>query len=123
MPKKRTTVISFSHDSRALLLRESVLRNEGYHVVSVASESEARFEIEMGRCGFLLLCGRAHPEITRGLTLLFKKNCLQGTIIFVRDRTSESVPQEVDYVVQESEGPQAIVEVMRSDPQSSSKAS
>jgi hypothetical protein len=55
-------VLSYSGDRDALIQRERVLRRSGFDVVSVESESQARFEIEMGSCGILLICFRTHTR-------------------------------------------------------------
>lgn len=85
------------------------LRKGGSEVISVGSEAEARLEIEMGRCGVLLVCTNV-----RDLMRLFRQNCPNGRIIFVRTAMSSPPPKTADYVVEESEGPEAIVEVLRS---------
>jgi hypothetical protein len=118
----KSTVLSFSTDRNSLVQRECALRNGGFEVISVESESQARFEIEMGRCGVLLICFRASTSTTQELTNLFRHSCPNGTIIFVMRPTYE-VPTEVDYIVPESDEPEAIVQALRSDPQLESKAS
>ena len=80
------------------------------------SEIQARFEIEMGRCGVLLICFRARAATTQELTPLFRHSCPNGTIVFVMSPAYE-VPKGVDYIVPESAEPDAIVEALRSDPQ------
>jgi hypothetical protein len=101
----KSAVLSFSTDGDLLQEREIALRNCGFEVVSVQTEIQARFEIEMGRCGVLVICFRIHLEKARDLTELFKKNCPDGCIIFVTNQTPEKAPQEVDYVVPDSGGP------------------
>jgi hypothetical protein len=56
MDKK--TILSLSPDQDALASREVTLRNGGMKVISVMSPIQARFEIEMGRCGVFLICYR-----------------------------------------------------------------
>ena len=111
-------VLSYSGDRNALIQRERVFRRNGFQVVSVESESQARFEIEMGRCGILLICFRTHPEKTREMTELFRKNCSEGVIIFVMNQTPDRAPHGVDYIV-----PEAIVDALRSGRLFLSKAS
>jgi hypothetical protein len=83
--------------------------------MSVETEIQARFEIEMGRCGVLLVCFRTHPETTRELTDLFRRNCQDGRIIFVKNQSDASVPQEADFVVPESAGPEAIIRALQAE--------
>lgn len=102
--------------------REAALRDRGFEVLSAETESQARFEIEMGRCGVLLICFRAREDIIQDLIDLFRRSCPHGTIIFVMNRARGVVPWPVDHIVYESAGPQAIVQALRSTP-SASKAS
>jgi hypothetical protein len=118
---EKDKVLSFSGDRDSLIRRELALRSDGFDVVSVESESQARFEIEMGRCGTLLICFRNHPEAAAELTRLFRRNCPTGVIIFVMNHSPERAPHSVDYIVPESAGPQAIIQALRSDPRAPSK--
>lgn len=106
------TVLSLSTEHDLLAERETALRNSGFKVISVQTESQARYEIEMGRCGVLLICFRVHPEKARQLTVLFKTNCPSGRIIFVMNKSPEKAPEAADYVVPESAGPEAIVQAL-----------
>lgn len=108
----RNAVLSFSGDSDFLAERELALRNSGFEVVSVRSESEARFEIEMGRCGNLLICSRSNLETIHELAQLFKKYCPDGCILLVTMGSDIGMPDDADYVVLESEGPEAIVQAL-----------
>lgn len=109
MNARENTVLSYSRDPAVLAIREWSLRKGGFEVISVGSEAEARLEIEMGRCGILLVCTNV-----RDLIRLFRRYCADGRIIFVRTAMSSPPPKTADYVVEESEGPEAIVEVLRS---------
>ena len=116
-------VLSYSGDRNALIQRERAFRRNGFEVVSVESESQARLEIEMGRCGILSICFRTHPEKTREMAELFKRNCPEGSIIFVMNQTPDRAPHGVDYIVPESAGPEAIVDALRSGREFLPKAS
>jgi hypothetical protein len=102
-------VLSFSPDPRVLQSRESALRNSGFDVTSVGSESQARFEIEMGRCGVLLICFRVPEPQLKDLSKLFRKNCPDGHIIFVMK--DKAPPVFAEAVVAEGEGLQKLVSV------------
>ena len=78
-----TTVLSFSNDPEHLLEREVAIRNGGFAVVSVSSEGAARFEIEMGRCGVLLICYTIPPLVSSELASFFRRSCPGGLIITV----------------------------------------
>ena len=61
------------------------------------SPIQARFEIEMGRCGILPVCHRLSRVAVDDLTRLFRKTCLQGLIIFISEVPGDDrVPAEVD---------------------------
>src|SRR5712671_4377672 len=79
------TVLSLSPDQRALASREVTLRSGGMRVISVMSSIQARFEIEMGRCGIFLICYRLSPIAASELTTLFRRHCPQGKIVFVTE--------------------------------------
>lgn len=64
-------------------MREATLRSGGFEVVSVLSPIQARFEIEMGRCGVFVICYRVSKDEAEELTTLFRKNCPDGRVIFV----------------------------------------
>ena len=108
------SVLSYSTDSDVLARRESALQKEGYRVYSVNSEMLARFEIEMGRCGVLLICFRASHRAVQELSTLFKRSCPQGTVIFVMNDRGSSAPKGVDFVVPETLGAEAVVQTLRS---------
>jgi hypothetical protein len=52
---ERNTVLSVSPSKEKLIVRHTTLRDAGMKVTSVLSPTEARFEIQMGRCGSLVL--------------------------------------------------------------------
>jgi predicted nucleotidyltransferase len=107
------TVLSLSSDPAALASRESALRNGGMNVISVMSPMQARFEIEMGRCGIFLVCYRVSQSALDELTKLFRKRCPKGRIIFVSQRPGDDrVPADADIALPESAGPQKILEAM-----------
>jgi hypothetical protein len=123
MKSNENTVLSFSHDPDLLLQREAALRSGGFEVISVRSESQACFEIEMGRCGVLLICYTASVGTIQDLTRLFRRRCPNGIIVFVTNRTEESVAKGFDHTVLDSAGPEAIVRVLSSGLYPQSKAS
>jgi hypothetical protein len=65
-------------------LREATLRSGGLNVFSVQSGIQARFEIEMGRCGVFLPCYRSSIQDAEDLTSLFRKFYPEGWIIFIK---------------------------------------
>ena len=113
MTVDQKTILSLSPSPDALRLREATLRRGGLTVVSVENGIQARFEIEMGRCGVFLLCYRSSVQNADDLTSLFRKFCPEGWIIFIKDPAKKAtVPREVDIVVSESSGPELILDLL-----------
>jgi len=113
----KNTVLSLSPDQRALASREVALRSGGLKVVSVMNPIQARFEIEMGRCGVFLICYRLSATDAGDLTRLFRNYCPQGKIIFVTDLIGdERVPAEANVTVPESSGPESILRALGREP-------
>lgn len=110
----RNTVQSLSSDHAVLATREVTLRNGGMKLISVTSPVQARFEIEMGRCGVFLVCYRLSKWAADDLTQLFRKRCPQGQIIFVTEQPGDArVPVGTDVALPESSGPAMILEAVR----------
>jgi len=113
----KNTVLSLSPDQRALASREVALRSGGMKVVSVMNPIQARFEIEMGRCGVFLICYRISATDAGELTRLFRSYCPQGQIIFVTELPGdERVPAEANVTVPESSGPENILRALGREP-------
>jgi hypothetical protein len=102
------TVLSLNPDGRTLLSQESTLRESGFEVISVSTPLQARFEIEMGRCGVFLSSYITPLAIYRDLVSLFRVSCPDGIVVFL---TSPSFEQtlEADIVFSAQDDPQAIV--------------
>lgn len=110
----KNTVLSYSPDEEALVVRQRVLRDAGMKVISVLTAAEARFEIEMGRCGNLLICHRLSPEQADDIARLYRRYCRMGRIVFVTDGVPPArVPPEADSSVSESSGPGRILQALR----------
>ena len=99
----KNTVLSLSPNQDALAMREATLRSGGLEVISVLSPIQARFEIEMGRCGVFVICYRVSRDQAEELTRLFRKNCPTGRVIFVTPPGQMGeVPGGTDFAVPES---------------------
>src|SRR5712671_5501717 len=119
----KNTVLSLSPDQRALASREATLRSGGMKVISVMSPIQARFEIEMGRCGVFLICYRLSPIAADELTTLFRRYCPHGQIIFVTELPGdERVPAEANLAVPESNGPEDILRALGRKPKADAVA-
>ena len=111
---EKSNVLSVSPSRKQLIERHITLRGAGMNVVSVFSLAEARLEIQMGRCGNLLMCHRLSREQADDIAKLFRKYCPEGRIVFVTDGTSHaSAAPEADAYVPESRGPQELVQALR----------
>ena len=100
------TVLSLNPDGRTLRSQESTLRENGFEVISVPTPLQARFEIEMGRCGVFLTSHITPLPICRDLINLFRVSCPDGTVIFL---TSFEQALEADIVFSAQDDPHAIV--------------
>jgi hypothetical protein len=117
MSTNKNTVLSLSPDQRALASREVTLESGGMKVISVMSPIQARFEIEMGRCGVFLICYRLSPTAASELSSLFRRHCPQGQIIFVTEMPGDDrAPAEANITVPESSGPENILRALGREP-------
>ena len=112
MQNPETTVLSFSNDPKHLREREAAIRNGGFGVISVSSETAARFEIEMGRCGVLLICYTIPPLVSGELVGLFRQSCPGGLIMGV---LKDQSPSEADIEIPAADGPDAIVRALHTN--------
>ena len=111
---ERNTVLSVSPNKETLIVRHTTLRDAGMKVVSVLTPAEARFEIQMGRCGNLLMCHRLSSEQADDIAKLYRRFCPKSRIVFVTEGSSRaSAPQEADAYVPESSGPQELLHALR----------
>ena len=111
-----STVLSLDFDIPKLRMREAAIRAGGFGVLSVGSGVQARFEIEMGRCGIFLTSDHVPAAENRELISLFRRNCSRGWIIFVTadDNASLSADHmDADAWVRERDEPEGIVESLR----------
>ncbi len=103
------TVLCLNPDGQTLRSQESALRESGFDVISVPTPVQARFEIEMGRCGIFLSSYITPLPIYRSLVDLFRRSCPDGLVIFVTHQRDASVP-EADALLFSDDEPQAIVQ-------------
>jgi hypothetical protein len=102
------TILSITPSKEALIVREATLRKGGFKVISVISPVQARFEIEMGRCGTLLFVPIVCQKQIQAKWLACSDDyCTEGRIVFVTDvPRPERVPVDADIAVPESSGPE-----------------
>ena len=110
----KNSVLSVSPSEDSLIVRQTRLQNAGMKVTSVLSLAQARLEIEMGRCGNLLMCYRLSTGQAEDIAKLFRRYCPTGRIVFVTGGPKPyTAPKGVDAYVPESSGPNEIVNVLR----------
>jgi len=122
---EKNTVLSLSPSQDALAKREATLRSGGLKVISVLSPIQARFEIEMGRCGVFVICYRVSKDQAEELTRLFRRNWPEGRVIFVTDPGHrDEVPRGTDLAVPESNCGEMVLRAVKEDekPQDSRNA-
>lgn len=103
------TVLSLNPDGQTLRSQESALRESGFEVISVSTPLQARFEIEMGRCGIFLSSDITPLVIYRDLANLFRRSCPRGLVIFMTHQPDDNV-SEADVLFFSEDEPQAIVQ-------------
>jgi hypothetical protein len=82
---------------------------QGYAVISVSTPIQARYEIEMGRCGIFLLSHIVPPVICLDLVSLFRRYCQSGIVIFLTKDSQAGLP-DADVLCLEGDDPHAIVQ-------------
>ena len=97
----RNTVVSISPSREALVLRQTTLQNAGMNVVSVLTPMQARFEIQMGRCGNLLICHRLSAQAADDIARLYRQYCPKGRIVLITNGPREKIPAEADVHIPE----------------------
>jgi hypothetical protein len=103
------TILSLNPDGRTLVGHEMALRESGFEVITVPTPVQARFEIEMGRCGIFLTSYITPLAIRRDLVHLFRQNCPQGLVIFLMQHPDDLSP-ELDVLLSDRDQPECISE-------------
>jgi hypothetical protein len=114
------TVLSLNPDGRGLLGYESALRETGFEVISVNSPLDARFEIEMGRCGIFLTSYITPGVIFQDLASLFRRSCQGGLIAYVARQPGDAVA-DTDILLLDREDPRSLIERLSSKQKKSSR--
>jgi hypothetical protein len=107
------TVLSFNPDRQKLLTHEAALREGGFQIISVSAPVEARFEIEMGRCGVFLANYLAPIAIYRDLASLFRRSCPGGLVVYQAQRPDDNIPK-ADILLSDEDEPRSIVNRIQS---------
>jgi hypothetical protein len=107
-----TTLLSLNPDGQTLLAYELALRKSGFEIVSVEAAMEARFEIEMGRCGIFLTSYITPAPIYHDLASLFRRFCPHGLVIFLARSAEDKVP-DADILICARDEPNFLLERLR----------
>ena len=110
------TVLSLSFDAEKLKLREDILREAGFQVVTAYSPGQARFEIESNRCKIFITSSLVPDIVNRDLVNLFRRINPMGLVILVYGSHAALIAAhepEVDVRVPESSGPDALLPIIR----------
>ena len=106
-------LLSLNPDRQKLLAYEAALREGGFQIISVSAPVEARFEIEMGRCGIFLANYLAPIAIYRDLASLFRRSCPGGLVVYQAQRPNDKIP-EADILLSDEDEPRSIVKRIQS---------
>jgi hypothetical protein len=109
-----TTVLSLNPDRQKLMSQESILRDNGFEIISVATPPQARFEIQMGRCGIFMTSYVTPRAIYCDLVNLFRRSCPSGLVIFLRRHANDDVP-DADVLLSDHDEPESIIHAIRSE--------
>jgi len=97
MNSRNVKIISIGFHPELLWLRESVLRNAGFDVLTTVDLKEGIAHIERGHCGVLLMCYTLPLLARKRLAENFRSNCPDGRIITVSNQ----------------QGPEALIDAIR----------
>jgi hypothetical protein len=101
-------VISVGTLPELLWLREAVLKNAGFDVITITDERQALAKIKTVDCGVLLLCYSIDDETRQQLTQKYREACPDGRIVAITNAPLQP-PPEADKFVYGVEGPEALI--------------
>jgi hypothetical protein len=104
----KNTVLSLNPDVRTLLRHEAVFRKSGFEVKSTSSNIQARYEVEMGRCGVFLTSYITPMIIYHDLLDLFRYRCPDALVVYIK-RGHENHIFGADIVLSDADEPQEAV--------------
>jgi PleD family two-component response regulator len=103
------TVLSLNPDGQGLRGYESALRENGFEVISAYSPLQARFEIEMGKCGIFLTSYITPLVIYQDLASLFRRSCRDGIIAYLARQPNDDV-SHTDILLVDDDEPQSLID-------------
>jgi DNA-binding NarL/FixJ family response regulator len=105
-------VISVGANAELVQLRNFVLQEAGFHVISTVDEGEALSRIERRECGVLVMCYSLPSEVKKKLTEALRSCCPDSRIVAIANKQIEE-PLLADAFVYGVEGPEALIEAVR----------
>jgi len=101
-------VISVGAHPELVRLRDFVLQEAGFHVVSTLDEHEALARIERGECGVLLVCYTMTKSARQSLAEALRRACPGSRMVLITNEHIEK-PEFADFFVYGVEGPEALI--------------
>lgn len=89
MSAQRTTIISVGANPELVRLRNFVLREAGFNVVSTLDEHDALARIERKECGLLLMCYSLPDTVRKKLAEALRSFCPGSRIVAVANKHVE----------------------------------
>lgn len=115
MGRRHNTVLAVSPDRQLAQFRHRSLSDAGFEVVSVHSESAARYEIYLGQCGILLLCHTLPPSARESLAQDFEHRCPDPYIVAVLATPNDHFPPQAHKCILHSLDPSVLVKAVQEE--------
>jgi len=109
------TVISVGTDDQLLSLREAVLRNAGFQVLTACDPGEALRHAGRNSAAVLLLCYSLPLTVRQELAEQFRRHSPSGRIVAITNEPQKRPPIEADAFLYGIEGPEALIRACRGD--------
>jgi hypothetical protein len=108
MSNTSTTVISVGANPELMRLRDLVLQEGGFNVISTLHEHDALARIERGDCGVLLMCDFLPRSVRQKLADAFRNFCPGKRIVAIVNERTEK-PDFADTFIYGVEGQEALI--------------
>ena len=114
MSSENLKVISVGANAELLWLRNAVLQNAGFEVLTSSNETEALSFIKRGHCGVLLVCYSLSFPVRERLAKAFRQHCPENRIVAITNEPLEK-PDFADGFVYGVEGPEVLIDTIRKE--------
>jgi DNA-binding NtrC family response regulator len=111
MDSAETTVVSVGANPELVRLRNFVLQEAGFNVISAIDEHDALARIERGECGVLLVCYTLTKSARQSLTEALRRACPGSRMVLITNERMDK-PEFADFFVYGVEGPEALIQVV-----------